>query len=91
MPANHKFNQEHLLTLIGRQVEYMQQQCEIIELLDGCEFVLQVLKDDTNIQATQYGEGHRAVPVTYILPVFDGEGDLHAELISAGLDKLLTD
>ncbi len=91
MPANPKFSHQHLLTLIGRQVEYMQQQCEIIELLDNCEFVLQVLKNDTSIQATQYGEGHRAVPVTYTLPVFDGEGDLHAELVAAGLDKLLTD
>ncbi|MFW5451195.1 MAG: hypothetical protein ACKE9I_06315 [Methylophagaceae bacterium] len=91
MPANPKFSHERLLTLIGRQVEYMQQKCEIIELLDDCEFVLQVLKNDTSIQATQYGEGHRAVPVTYTLAVFDGEGDLHPELVAAGLDKLLTD
>ena len=89
MPANKIYTIEHLLTLIGQQVVYQQQQCEIIELLDGCEFVLQVLEDDINIQATQYGEGHRAVPVTYILSVFDGEGELHAELITAGLHLLL--
>jgi len=90
MPTNNIVTIEHLLTLIGQQVVFQQQQCEIIELLDGREFVLQVLKDNTNIQATQYGEGHRDVPVTYVLPIFDGEGDLHAELVAAGLDRLLT-
>ena len=48
-----------------------------------------MLESDTSIQATQYGEGHRAVPVTYILSVFDGEGELHTELIAAGIDILL--
>jgi len=90
MSTNNVVTIEHLLTLIGQQVVFQQQQCEIIELLDGREFVLQVLKDDTSIQATQYGEGHRDVPVTYVLPIFDGEGDLHAELVAAGLDRLLT-
>ena len=89
MPTNNIVTIEHLLTLIGQQVVFQQQQCEIIELLDGREYVLQVLKDNTNIQATQYGEGHRDVPVTYVLPIFDGEGDLHAELVAAGLDQLL--
>jgi len=89
MSANKQFECEHLLALLGQQVVYQQQQCEIIELLDGCELVLQVLNPDTSIQATQYGEGHRAVPVTYILTVFDGEGELHSELIAAGIDILL--
>ncbi|OUR71964.1 hypothetical protein A9Q78_08100 [Methylophaga sp. 41_12_T18] len=89
MSANNSYTKQHLLTLIGQQVVYQSQQCEIIELLDDCEFVLQVLEDDTNIQATQYGEGHRTVPVTYVLPVFDGEGDLHTELVAAGLNVLL--
>ena len=89
MSANNIVTTKDLLALIGQQVLFQQQQCEIIELLDGREFVLQVLKNDTNIQATQYGEGHRDVPVTHVLPIFDGEGDLHAELIAAGLDSLL--
>lgn len=89
MPANHKTRSEQLLTLIGQQLVYQQQQCEIIELLDGCELVLQVLESDTNIQANQYGEGHRTVPVTYTLSIFDGEGELHPELIIAGLERLL--
>lgn len=89
MPRNSDIPCEHLLALIGQQVTYHHHRCEIIELLDGCELVLQVLEDDHNIQPTQYGEGHRAVPVTYTLPVFDGEGNLHAELLAAGLDKLL--
>jgi hypothetical protein len=90
MPAKHKkIVMEDLLALIGRQLVFQHQQCEIVELLDDCKFVLQVLENDTNIQATQYGEGHRAVPVTYILPIFDGEGDLHADLLAAGLQNLL--
>jgi hypothetical protein len=87
--ANNTFNCEDLLTLLGQQVTYQNQKCEIIELLDGCELVLQVLEDETSIQATQYGEGHRNVPATYILPVFDGEGNLHADIIGTGLDSLL--
>ncbi len=90
MSQNPKITTEHLLTLIGRQVLYHQQQCEIIELLDSSEFVLQVLDDDTNIQATQYGEGHRTVPITHVLPIFDGEGNLHSELLAAGLDRLIS-
>lgn len=89
MPAKSNLSSDDLLTLIGQQVVYHRHRCEIIELLDGRELVLQVLDPDSNIQPTQYGEGHRPVPVTYTLPVFDGEGELHAELLAAGLDKLL--
>ncbi|PHS22906.1 MAG: hypothetical protein COA83_10990 [Methylophaga sp.] len=89
MPTNNKYSSEILLTLLGQQVIYQSKKCEIIELLDGCELVLQVLEEGTSIQATQYGEGHRNVPATYILSIFDGEGNLHADLISAGLGDLL--
>jgi hypothetical protein len=82
---------EHLLTLIGQQVLYHNQHCEIVELLDGCQLVLQVLKSEKNIQATQYGEGHRTVPVTHIIPIFDGEGGLHPDLAAAGLENLLVE
>jgi hypothetical protein len=91
MLTNNTFNCESLLTLLGQQVMYQSQKCEIIELLDGCELVLQALEDETSIQATQYGEGHRNVPATYILPIFDGEGNLHADIIGTGLDSLLED
>lgn len=87
--TNNSFSCESLLTLLGQQVIYQSQQCEIIELLDGCELVLQVLEDETSIQATQYGEGHRNVPTTYVLPIFDGEGNLHADIIGTGLGNLL--
>ena len=90
MPAKNKtIERQALLALIGRQIVFQQQQCEIVELLDDCKFVLQVLENDRNIQATQYGEGHRTVPVTYILPIFDGEGNLHAELLATDLQNLL--
>lgn len=89
MLTKNDLSTENLLTLIGRQVIYQHQKCEIIELLEGREFILQVIEDGSNIQPTQYGEGHRTVPVTYSLPVFDGEGELHSELIAAGLDHLL--
>jgi hypothetical protein len=80
---------EKLLTLIGQQFTYHKQQCEVIELLDDCQLVLQVLQQDTSIQATQYGEGHRAVPVTHVIPVFDSEGALHPDLEVMGIDELL--
>ena len=90
MPANNKtIGRQELLALIGRQIVFQQQQCEIVELLDDCKFVLQVIENDRNIQATQYGEGHRTVPVTHILPIFDGEGNLHAELLATDLQNLL--
>jgi len=89
MSLNKQFSSEHLLALLGQQVVYQGQQCEIIELLEECNLVLQVLKPDTSIQASQYGEGHRTVPVTYILPVFDGEGVLHSEMLTIGVDHLL--
>ena len=90
MPAKNKtIERQALLALIGRQIVFQQQQCEIVELLDDCIFVLQVLENDRNIQATQYGEGHRTVPVTYMLPIFDGEGNLHAELLATELQNLL--
>ncbi|MDB2705125.1 hypothetical protein N9Y67_01140 [Pseudomonadota bacterium] len=89
MLANKTYGREHLLALLGQQVVYQAHQCEIIELLEGCNLVLQVLEQDRSIQATQYGEGHRNVPVTYILPVFDGEGELHSEVLAAGINQLL--
>ncbi|AFJ02444.1 hypothetical protein Q7C_1294 [Methylophaga frappieri] len=89
MPAKSNLSNEALLILIGQQVHYHQHPCEVIELLDGCELVLQVLDTDSSIQPTQYGEGHRPVPRTFILPVFDGRGELHPELIATGLARLL--
>lgn len=89
MSAKIAFECKHLLALLGQQVVYQAHQCEIIELLDGCNLVLQVLEQDRSIQASQYGEGHRNVPVTYILPIFDGEGELHSEIIAAGINQLL--
>ncbi len=89
MSANNKFDRQHLLALLGQQVVYQGHECEIIELLDECSLVLQVLNPDTSIQASQYGEGHRTVPVTYILPVFDGEGELHSDMLAVGIDILL--
>jgi hypothetical protein len=89
MPAIHNLRSEQLLTLIGQQLVYQQQLCEIIELLDNSVLVLQVLESESNIQANQYGEGHRAAPKTHTLMVFDGEGELHPELVIAGLETLL--
>ena len=86
---NRQIAVDDLLALIGRQLVYDNQQCEIVELLDDRLLVLQVLDKDNHIQATQYGEGHRAVPTTYELTIFDGEGELHPELVAAGLQALL--
>ncbi|MCC5796951.1 MAG: hypothetical protein JJU48_06455 [Methylophaga sp.] len=91
MRAKNKFLCEHLRALIGAQVTYHKHRCEIIELLDGCELVLQVLDPGSSIQPTQYGEGHRQVPVTYTLQVFDSDGELHADVQAAGLEQLLSE
>lgn len=89
MMASKLLTSEQLLTLIGQQCVYEGHTCEIIEVLDSSELVLQVLEPDTSIQATQYGEGHRTVPMTFILPLFDGEGQLHSEIIQAEITRLL--
>ncbi len=86
-----KLSSSDLLALIGRQVVHQQHQCEIVELLDECVLILQVLgppsggEDDSQIQATQHGEGHREVPMTFTLAVFDVDGEIHPELERLGL------
>lgn len=89
MPAKNDFSCHDLLRLIGQQVSYHGHLCEIIELIDDCSLVLQQLESGSHIQPSQYGEGHRAVPVTYTVPVFDAEGELHPELVAAGLEQPL--
>ena len=89
MPANKIVDRSHLLTLIGQQVTYRQHLCEIIELLDDDMLILRVSDQATSIQMTQHGEGHREVPTTYTLPVFDGEGNLHPEVEAIGITDLL--
>lgn len=89
MRAKNKFLCDDLRALIGVQVTYHSHRCEIIELLDGCELVLQVLDPGSSIQPSQYGQGHRQVPVTYTLQVFDSEGELHADARALGIEQLL--
>lgn len=88
-----KITTQNLLALIGRQVIYQQHQCEIIELLDECTLVLQTViamtpaadsDDGSQIQATQHGEGHREVPMTFSLSAFDVDGELNPELVALG-------
>jgi hypothetical protein len=86
-----KLTTADLLALIGQQVTYQQHQCEIVELLDSSVLVLQVVAqvahqdDDYQIQPTQHGEGHREVPMTFTLDVFDVDGEPHPELIALNL------
>lgn len=89
MPTNKIVERSRLLTLIGQQVTYQQHLCEIIELLDDDMLILRVSDQATSIQMTQHGEGHREVPKTYTLPVFDGEGNLHSEVEAIGIATLL--
>lgn len=82
--------EQDLLTLIGQKVLFHGQRCEVIELIDKNELVLQVLQSDKNtIQASQYGEGHRSVPTTYVLSVFDAQGQFSGEMLASGLVGLL--
>ncbi len=82
---SNKTDNGELSCLLGRQLIHNNKQCEVVELLDDTELVLQVLQHDTSIQASQYGEGHRTVPVTYIVPIFDETGSLHPDLKLAGV------
>ena len=89
MPTNKFVERSSLLALIGQQVTYRQHLCEIIELLDDDMLILRVSDEATSIQMTQHGEGHREVPTTFTLPVFDGEGNFHPEVETIGITALL--
>lgn len=59
-----------LRNIIGQNVVYEGYACRIIEVLEEPMFlVLQISTDETIIQPNQYGDAHRRVSETFIIPV----------------------
>jgi len=70
-------NVDKLRILIGREVDFEGQRCQIIEILeDDPALVLQSMDYGVTIQADQHGEAHRKVPPTITVSILnqDGEG-----------------
>ncbi|MBI3773854.1 MAG: hypothetical protein HY272_14310 [Gammaproteobacteria bacterium] len=78
-----------LAVLIGREVNYSGNPCQIVEILeDGPALVLQY--HNYTIQADQHGEAHRKAPNTVIIPIYDHEGNgWHPEFAALRLTHLL--
>ena len=62
---------EQLRGMIGIEIYHNNKTCQVIEVLeDGPSLVLQHLEPDTvSIQTNQYGNAHRRVPETFLIPV----------------------
>lgn len=80
-----------LRNLIGHEVHFDGQRCQIIEVLeDGPAVILQNQDHDTTIQPDQHGEAHRKVPATFTIPVLCQEGEgLNPEFSAMQLHTLL--
>jgi len=79
-----------LRTLVGIEVRYQGEACEVFDILpDGPAVVLRCIDSAPVIQPTQYGAPGRRVPQTHTIPVRDGE-DWHPEFLGLGLLSLLT-
>lgn len=63
-----------LRNMIGRHVVYHGYACRIIEILEEqMSLVLQISTNDTIIQPNQFGDAHRRVSETFIIPVFTAD------------------
>lgn len=73
-PAN-TLTVEQLRRLIGSRVQYDDNLCEVIEVLeDGPALILQYIEEHVMIQADQHGEAHRRVPTTVTVPILHPDG-----------------
>ncbi len=86
-----KINVSRLRVLIGREVDYEGQRCQIIEILeDGPAVVLQNKDHGATIQADQHGEAHRKVPSTITVPILNQDGEeLTPAFCAMGLNDIL--
>jgi hypothetical protein len=77
---------------IGREVNHQGTHCRIIEVLeDGPTLVLQDTGSDRVVQDNRFGEAHRRVPPTFVVPVTyrhpDGSRALHPDFLALELDQ----
>lgn len=69
---------QQLRTLIGRTLQYQQQPCQVIEILDR-EKALVLRCDDSErvVQGNQFGDATRRVKRHHTLPVFGEDNTLN--------------
>lgn len=75
---------------IGKQVEYANSSCEIIEVLEDIPaLVLQSLEPHNHIQINGMGQAHRRTPKTYTITIYDTEQNaLTPQFKALGLSEL---
>ena len=74
-----------LRALVGRQVKYRGQACQIIEVLDSEQaLVVQCSATDSprSIQGNQFGEASRRVQTCHTLQLYDGDLQLNVEIVN---------
>ena len=76
-----------LRELIGTRVQYQEQTCQIIEVLeDGPMLVLQCGNHEQVIQTNQYGDATRLAPKIISVPVLSEDGaDYHPQFRQLGI------
>lgn len=62
-------NIEKLRKQIGLRVWHLGQECRVVELLEDEPALVLVASDTDSIQADQFGNAHRKVPMSYIVQV----------------------
>ncbi len=74
--------------LIGLELEFLGEVCQVIEVLEEPPaLVLQCSWEDTVIQSTQFGDANRRVPRTITIPVFRSDGSgLHPDFQALEID-----
>ena len=80
------FSPDRLRGLIGRRVLHRGLVCQVVEILEeGPTLVLRDYESPPTIQPDQFGEAHRLVPRSVILPVWAGAGNLSPEFLELDL------
>ena len=70
--------------MVGRQVKYRGQACQIIEILDSEQaLVVQCNATDLprSIQGNQFGEASRRVQTCHTLKLYDDDHQLNVEIV----------
>lgn len=75
-----EINIETLRKKIGMLVLHLGQECRVVELLEDDPALVLVADDTDSIQADQFGNAHRKVPLTYIIQVLSPDKqELHPD------------
>lgn len=75
-----KIDIEKLRRKIGMHAWHQGQECCIVELLEDKPALILVAEDTNSIQANQFGNPHRRVPLSFIVQVLSSDGqELHPD------------